>query len=1088
MSRGMRKTTFREIKSSFGRYMAILLIVALGVGFFSGLKISYEVMLHSANGYWERLQLFDYQLLSTLGFDEDSAEQLLKEEGVLAAEGAKSADVLMRTEDGVDLAFKLLSITETVNQVELLEGRMPEHEGECLGDVQAFTMDDIGKTMTVSENNEEEDAENFKVKEYTIVGLVRSPLYALLSRGTTDVGDGSLEGYIYIEDSAFDMDYDTEIYVVFDQEGTIYSDEYVEYMDAKESAWEDICQGIADARYDRIYAEAMEEINDGEQELADKKAEGEQELADALEEITDGKNELADGESQLASAKKTLSKNEKTFKEEKNKYEKGLAEYEKGKKEYEKGKKEYDAGKKAYEEGLAAYNEQYASYITALEQYNAGKAAYDTSEAEYTVAKAQFDAGKDYLSPEERAKTEQELAIWRTTLDATAKELATAKEQLDMAGPQLTTAKVTLDATATQLKQAKNKLANARKELLKAKKQLDDAKKQIEDAEKQFADAKSQIATNEKKLTDAKVELADGEKEYEEGKLEFNEKIADAEEELADGRQELNDLEQPEVYVLGRETNMGYASFENDSAIISGVAKVFPVFFFLVAAMVCMTTMSRMIEEQRTQIGVLKALGYSSASIIGKYLTYSGSGALIGSVVGYFGGTWIFSVVIWTSYKMMYDMGDMVYVMNAGLLLIATLVAFLCSAGTTFVSCRQELQEMAATLMRPKAPKVGKRVLLEKIPFIWNRLKFLDKVSVRNLFRYKRRFFMMIIGVSGCTALLVAAFGVKDSIGTIAETQYNEISLYDMLVNIDEEPEIVEGIESTLLLSGKSADLSTEDETRDENLLVVSDGDVFEEYMNLRTEEGEPIVLPHAGEVIVPFKLADHMELEVGDTLHIQNSDLKGGDVVVSAIYESYIDNYVIMMPETYVALFDETVEYNQMFVNVKDGEEIYKVGSALMKQDAVSRVTVSEDMKAQITDMLGSLYYVVILVIAFGAMLAFVVIYNLNNINITERIREIATIKVLGFYKEETNSYVFRENAVLTLIGSLVGLVLGWALHGFVLNQIQVEMVAFDVHVEPLSYVISVALTLLFNQIVNWTMTGKLEQIDMAESLKSVE
>ncbi len=1054
--------------------MAILLIVALGVGFFSGLKISYEVMLHSANGYWERLQLFDYQLLSTLGFDEDSAEQLLEEEGVLAAEGSKSADVLMCTEEGVDLAFKLLSITETVNQVELLEGRMPEHEGECLGDVQAFDSDDIGKTMVVSENNEDEDAENFKVKEYTIVGLVRSPLYALLSRGTTDVGDGSLEGYIYIEDSAFDMDYDTEIYVVFDQAETIYSDAYVGYMDEKESQWEDICQGIANARYDRIYAEAMEEINDGEQELTEKKAEGEQKLADALQELTDGKNELADGESALVTAKKTLSDNEKTFKEEKKKYEDGL-------KEYKKGKQEYDAGKTAYKQGLASYEEQYAAYAAALEQYETGKAAYDASEAEYAVAKTQFDAGKDYMSAEERAATEQQLTTWRATLDATATKLAEAKAQLDVAGPQLATAKATLDATDKQLKQAKKKLT-------KAKKQLEKAKKQIQEAEKQFADAKSQIATNEKKLADAKVELADGEKEYEEGKLEFDEKIADAEKELADGKAELNDLEQPEVYVLGRETNMGYASFENDSAIIAGVAKVFPVFFFLVAAMVCMTTMSRMIEEQRTQIGVLKALGYSGASIIGKYLTYSGSAALIGSVGGYFGGTWVFSIVIWTSYKMMYDMGDMTYVMNLGLLLISTLVAFLCSAGTTFVVCRQELQEMAASLMRPKAPKVGKRVLLEKIPFVWNHLKFLDKVSVRNLFRYKRRFFMMIVGVSGCTALLVAAFGVKDSIGTIAETQYNEISLYDMLVNIDEEPESVEGIESTLLLSAKSADLSTDEETRDENLLIVSDGEAFEQYMKLRVKDGPAIDLPGINEVIIPFKLADHMELSVGDTIRVQNSDLRGGDVIVSGIYESYIDNYVILMPETYEELFGEPVEYNQMFVNVEEDADVYKVSSTLMKSENVSRVTISEDMRAQITDMLGSLYYVVILVIAFGAMLAFVVIYNLNNINITERIREIATIKVLGFYKEETNSYVFRENAVLTLIGSLVGLVLGWALHGFVLNQIQVEMVAFDVHVEPISYVISVALTLFFNQVVNWTMTGKLEQIDMAESLKSVE
>ncbi len=1084
----MRKTTFREIKSSFGRYMAILLIVALGVGFFSGLKISYEVMIHSANGYWERLNLYDYQLVSTIGFDEDACEQLLDQERVLAAEGSKSADVLMRSEDGVDMAFKVLSITDTVNTVEVLEGRMPENERECIGDVQAFTVDDIGKKITVSEKNEEEDADNFAVKEYTIVGLVRSPLYALLSRGNTDVGDGNLSGYIYVDDRAFDMDYDTEIYVIFDQDGIIYSDEYETFMDERELVWEDVTQKIADDRYERIYAEAMEEITDGERELSDKKQEGEQELSDAWQEISDGKKELEDGISKLSSAKKTLSDNEKTFEKEKEKYEDGQKEYKKGKKEYDKGKKEYDAGKTAYDKGLTEYNAQYKSYQDSLEQYNNGKIAYDASEKEYAVAKAQFDAYKDYMSIEERTKTETELAIWRAKLDETATQLATAKAQLDAAAPQLQQAKTTLDATQKQLAAAKKKLEQVKKQLDDAKKQLDDGKKQIEDAEKKFADAKIEIAANERKLNDAKIELLDGEKEYEEGKKEFEEKIAEAQQEIADGKEELNELEKPEVYVLGRETNMGYASFENDAAIISGVAKVFPVFFFMVAAMVCMTTMSRMVEEQRTQIGVLKALGYSSASIIGKYLTYSGSAALIGSVLGYFGGTWLFSIVIWISYKMMYDMGDMSYVMDIGLLLVSTVVAFVCSAGTTFVSCRQELNDMAATLMRPKAPKVGKRVLLEKIPIIWNRLKFLDKVSVRNLFRYKRRFFMMIIGVSGCTALLVAAFGVKDSIGTIAQTQYNEISLYDMLVNIDEEPEPVQGMTDTLLLSGKSADVLVGDKTKGENLLIISDEETFEKYMNLRTKEGESLSLPKDDEIAIPFKLADRFELSVGDTVRLQNSDMQGGDVTISAIYESYIDNYVLMMPHTYETLFGESVEYNLMFVNVENEEDVYKVSSSLMKQDCVTRVSISKDMKDQITDMLKSLYYVVVLVIVFGAMLAFVVIYNLNNINITERIREIATIKVLGFYKEETNSYVFRENAVLTLLGSLVGLVLGWALHGFALSEIQVDMVAFDVHVEPISYVISVVLTLFFNQVVNWTMTGKLEQIDMAESLKSVE
>lgn len=1054
--------------------MAILLIVALGVGFFSGLQVAYDAMVYTADYYLDDLNFFDYRLLSTLGFDEDTADVLAKEKDVLAAVGAKSADVLITESDGTESVVKTMSFPKEVNNLDLTAGRMPETEDECVVDRHAYSEADIGSKITIAESNEKEDQDKFLIKEYTIVGIVRSPLYIHYERGNTAVGDGIIDAFIYLMEEAYDMDYDTEIYIAFDKDAAIYSEEYDNLMDSKEEEWEGICQREADARYNRIYAEAMEEIEDADATLKEKKDDGEKELAEALDTLTDGENKIAEGEGAISKAKKTLSDNRKTLEKKEEEYKKGL-------KTYKKNKETYDKGKKAYDKGISSYNKQYAEYEKNLGIYETNKIAYDSSEAEYAKAKEQYEIGKAYLNEQEQMAKEQELAVWRAALDETGTTLAGVKLQLDAGAVELKTAKDTLDTNEKELNKAD-------KQLKAAKKELDAAGTKIEEAKKQFSQADSQISEKEREIVSAKRELEDGKTEYDDAKKEYNEKIEDAEKEISDAKEELKDLEKPEIYVLGRETNTGYASFDNDAQIIKGVAKVFPIFFFLVAALVCMTTMARMMEEQRTQIGVLKALGYSNAAIIGKYMVYSGSAAFIGAISGFASGTWIFSIVIWNAYKMMYDMGSLHYVLNSGLAVISILTALLCSAGTTFVVCYQELREMAAALMRPKTPKAGKRVLLERVSFIWKRLKFLDKVSVRNLFRYKRRFFMMIIGISGCTALLVTGMGVRDSIANIADTQFEQIFIYDMAVGIKEETVEVPGIKESLLIAGKSVDLQTGKEVKGVNLMVPIEKDQFSSYVDLHTAAGEKIAFPKDGEAVISSKLAENYNIKRGDTITLQNSDLKGGSITVSGIYQNYFNHYVIMTPDTYEQLFKEEAEYNEMYVNAEEGADTYKIAANLMKEENVSMVTVSEDIKKQVAKMMGSLDYVVILVIVCAAMLAFIVIYNLNNINITERVREIATIKVLGFYREETNSYIFRENIVLTLLGSLVGILLGHYLHRFVMSQIKIDAVAFDVRVTGFSYILSIILTLLFNQIVNFFMSKKLEGIDMAESLKSVE
>ena len=648
-------------------------------------------------------------------------------------------------------------------------------------------------------------------------------------------------------------------------------------------------------------------------------------------------------------------------------------------------------------------------------------------------------------------------------------------------------------AAAGQLEAAMQQLEAAEAQIAEGEAELERARAQIKEAEAELAESRQEIE-------EAKQEIADGWAEYYDSYAEFEEKTADAEAEIEEAREDIAAIEKPDTYVLGRDTNIGYACFESDSSIVEGIANVFPVFFFLVAALVCMTTMNRMVEEQRTQIGVLKALGYGEGQIMGKYLFYSGSAALTGCVVGYLLGIHVFPLVIFTAYGMMYHMGSIVYAFDTGTALICLVCALLCSMGTTWVSCRRELKEVAAGLMRPKAPKAGKRVLLERVPFVWKRLKFLHKVSVRNIVRYKKRFFMMVIGISGCTALLVTGFGIKDSVTHIADQQFEEIQIYQLGITLKdgivntEDPGIKEFTEILGNYGGEylpvletTMDMETEDSLKAVNLIVVGEPEKIGDYIDLHTSEGETIDYPDMGEAVICDKLSERYHLKAGDTVRLYDEDHKEMQVVVSGICENYIYNYVYVNAGTYKDAMGE-LKFKNLYVNVPEDVDVHTAGAAVMKAENITAVSVNEDMLVRFSSMMSSMNYIVFVVIACAAALAFIVLYNLNNINITERIREIATIKVLGFFRNETAAYVFRENTALTAIGCAVGLVLGKLLHIYVMHEVDIDMVSFDVHVKTISYFLSVLLTFLFTWVVNRIMAGKLDKINMAESLKSVD
>ncbi len=846
----MKRTTMREIKSSFGRFFAILAIVALGVGFFSGLKITKPAMVNTINEFLKEKNFFDLHLISTLGFVEEDVVAFSEEEQVEYAEGIYSFDALYTGIGENEEVLKTLSIPQKVNGVRLIDGRMPKTESECVIDSRLADIG-IGDTVCLAQTNEEETMSVFAEKEFTVVGTVESSYYINFERGTTSLGNGKVRGFVYVMPEVFLCDYYTDVFICFAQDFDIFSSEYEAFIDERKEAWEDICKERVDLQYES--------------------------MVEALQ-------------AQFAAA--------------------------------QSGNMETTQGEN--------------SDIVQREGLEAAQGAY------------------------------------------------------------------------------------------------------------------------EEQLPDA------------------------------------------DFYVLGRNTNIGYACFESDSDIVNAIAKVFPIFFILVAALVCMTTMNRMVEEQRTQIGVLKALGFRESTIMGKYMFYAGSAALIGCILGYMVGTYVFPEVIWTAYHIMYLKLDLIYIFDWKLAVVSLLVSLVCSIGITWLSCRYELSETAASLMRAKAPRTGKRVLLERIPFIWKRLKFLHKVSVRNIFRYKKRFFMMILGISGCTALLLTGFGINDSIAGFAEQQYGEIQISDGTIglksamNVESENSLTKQLdniaEDYTYVSETTWDLVVNKNVKTINLVVMEQPEEIEHYMNFHTKENEAIPYPKNGEAVINNAIAELYDISVGDEVIIRDADMREISVTISGIFMNHVYNYVFISPETYQGQLSEAPEYKTIYVNFQPDEDEHQLAAEIMKEKQVTSITLNKDTEERLSKMLGSLNYVVLLVIICAAALAFIVLYNLTNINITERIREIATIKVLGFFRNETSAYVFRENFVLTSIGILVGLILGIFLHGFVMAQIHVDMVFFDAYIAPLSYLYSIILTFVFNFGVNRVMAVKLERINMAESLKSVD
>lgn len=724
-------------------------------------------------------------------------------------------------------------------------------------------------------------------------------------------------------------------------------------------------------------------------------------------------------------------------------------------------------------------------------QLESGRKQLESAWQQIESAQEQFDEGRVQLQ-----EAREQLMEAKAELDSGWAKLMDGKAQLDNGRTQLNDAKAQLDDGQAQLDNAKNQIQSGRNQLASGQAQIDDGWYQLWQGEKQISEAQSE-------LTEKKTELTDAEKEYEEAKADAEKKIADGEKELRDAEDEISKIEHAKWYINDRSDLTEHAGYGENADRMRAIGQVFPVLFFLVAALISLTTMTRMVEEQRTQIGTLKALGYERHSIAAKYLGYASLATVLGSIVGVLFGEKVFPYIIIVAYGIMYEhIPNVVTPYNLYYALTASIAALACTLLATIFSCYRELREQAAELMRPPTPKQGKRVLLERIPFIWNRLNFTWKATVRNLVRYKKRFFMTIFGIGGCMALLLVGFGLKDSIFDIGVLQYHELQIYDgdIILNEDasdqEKAEACEALDSDSRVEKtevnllKQVTIGREKKKKDVYLNVPADVEMFPQFVIHRDRVTKEVFTLDDDGVILTEKMAKELEAGVGDTIFIKD-DVKGEiEVQISAVCENYMQHYLYMTPSLYQEVYGKAPDYNSIYFIMKEGkeQELEDVGEDVLKEKGALSASYTKDIEAQLNDMLVSLNIVMVVLVISAGMLAFVVLYNLNNINITERKRELATLKVLGFYPGEVAQYVYRENIILTVFGAMAGIILGKFLHQFVIVTVEIDSAMFGRNIDFSSFVYGFLITIGFSAFVNGVMYFKLKKIDMVESLKSVE
>lgn len=1192
----------------------MLLISAMGVAFFVGLRSTSFDMNHTLDTYFSAQGMYDLRVLTTLGLTAEQVTEIAETPGIERVFPAHFCDMFITLGTGSSLArIHSLDTDENGNAINaplLIAGKLPETADECLVEDKYLKMKGgaIGDIVDVATGNDDPLDDSLNRGQYRVSGTVESPVYISPTLGSSAKGSGTLDTYMYILPENFASEIYSEVYLRFADAKSYsrFSDEYADLLDPIIASLESSSGEMAIDRYASVTGEGYDKIEDGKQEIADAKkkladaeteladayvkiADGERELsektaefhteiadaerelkdaeqkiADAWQEIADAKQELADGKSDLQDLKKgmreladelgvkkldqipdKMRENLRDFSDGEMQLAAAWSDIREGRREITKNRKLLQGGEAALDANASALAgakaqladlEQKLAYTLIqkdafLQQHPDPIALTDPDDikdwytiigteaqlnehipqikagiAEADAARAQIDYGWRALDSgmEDLRDGTKELREAEQTLERERKNLQELADELEIASieelPQ------GLRDLIDKIPEAEREIADAEKELRDAEQTLSEKTLEYEDGVRELADGRAEglvkIADAEQELADAKVEVDDGMKKYEDAKSEADEKLPDAERDIADAEKKLSELDEPKGYVLGLDSNIGFMSFQQDSERIDKISLYFPLIFFLVAALVSFTSMVRVVENDRPTIGALKSLGYGNAAIIGKYVFFALAVCIPGCGIGILIGNRLFPAIVFDQgYRIMYTAPPIITVLQWQFCALALAISLLSVLIPTFTVCAAELAGVPATLLRAKPPRSGKRIVLERIPLIWNRMNFSAKVTARNIFRYKKRFLMTVTGVAGCAAILLTGFGLRDSINVIVQKQFGSVFLYGLEITLKENPnqadvaEMEEALRENPYINGfayrlKDAYDCKKDGDTQSVTLCVPKGDEIEEFISLHVQgSGEPLTLENGGAIITQ-KLSRLLNANIGDEIILSDDNEREFTVKVSGIAENYVAHYVYVNEAYYREAFKGEPVFNGLWgiVQEMDADTEVEVSSQLLLNEAVTGASFTTKARDFYVDTINSLNIVVMVLVISGALLSFIVLFSLTGINIDERQRELATLKVLGFYERETASYIFRESTVSTLIGVLAGLPAGIALHRLIMTTAEVDLVMFGRDIYPLSFAATIVLSFVFLGIVNWIMGFHIKKIDMIESLKSVE
>ncbi len=1164
--------TRRTIERSFSRFISIISIVALGVSFFAGMNAIAPNMYDTATQYVNDSNAMDIQIVSTAGLTDNDLAVIGSVTGVESISGEKFVDGVVKVNgepindiDGSEMTVRAYSLDINkvygaangaddpyyMNRPQLIDGSWPTSSNQCLVDKSVLSTPDefkIGSVITI-EGDGTDIGSSLQNKEYTIVGIIRTPLYISYDRGNTTVGTGKLGTFVYLPSENFLSNYYTSISIKLagSENYDPFSDEYTDFVTPYRDYIEKISTELLAPRIASLKAEYTELVLKSELEYAEAKADIELQLANAEEQVKQILDMAANGDALLLQYKQEY--NDKAM-EAKNALDSGKLEHSAQYTLWETKRDEYNEARKTIDK----YANADVSLATAKTEYNTAKMQVDSmlTTVEYLEdlvvttrsAMDQFDATQGDTVGQLISRFEQSGLVGQEVDNIIASinsltAVGTAEEMMAYMEPQLQSFEAKLSSSKQELSAAQTTLAEKKAQLDKAEElvgklqqarvKLDQAQTQLQEAENQLttagydiqlgelevlsqlSDMKNQINTFETNLIIAKDKAPTVEADFEKAKLQANEQLENAKNQLDAAKDFLLGLDNAKWYVNDRNSCLlGFEEYGQTANRTAAIAILFPWLFFVVAALMCLNTMARMIEEERTRLGTFKALGFTDTEIIAKYLVYAALASTIGSVAGSFMGFALFPSLAHSAFSILYSLPDMIIKYRISFAFPAILISILSTVGVTWYTCYNNLKVVPSTLMRPKAPKGGKRVILEKFPAIWTRLSFTWKVTFRNVFRNLKRFAMATGGVLGCTALLLAAFGLNDSIHQIMDRQFTseeKIWRYDMQIVLNGSYDTTvapcdgyEFIKSQASIGSAMLEyMEVFEATSDKNnkplevyMLVPEDASAVSNYIALNdARTGKPLPIDSTGAIITD-KLAKELGISPGDNIDIIINDGYSLKIPVAGVAENYCFHYVYLTKDLYKAVFGINPLYNYVSANlaIPDMEQEQKtlLAKNLMSEYDISAVAFTNQIQNSFQNIMNSINYIVIILIVCAGLLAFIVLYNLSVINITERIREIATIKVLGFDDKEVSSYIFRENIILTVIGTLEGLLFGVVVHRLVLLVAEVDIITFVRDISFMSFLYSVALSFAFSMTVNLVLHYKLKKVDMVESLKSIE